>query len=332
MKKHIIYILICLVAFCSCNQKDEESRIWGQIDYYNPFLWHKYVPDTLRKTLAYEFNENSSDLDKPVVFSLYLVSDDGEKNIKADNSGVELYVNGKLSADNTFELIPQSGKHEVDFGIVLKENLLFEKDIDRDYQFVFKVESNPGIDRINNFKIGNLKRDKAILLPENDDKTPILIRVKHIANSLKVGTLSTLFTILTLILAFIIIVQIFTKRFNKLQIGKIFVTIDGNRKNISRMEPMQKLKLSKEIVLTPNRQKQGFLKMLFTGKITYVFIKGLPSDIKMTPGNKAQTIVTCRRNEFEISTSGDNDELKVMKYCNKDDNSVIEVEYCTKRR
>jgi hypothetical protein len=280
--------------------------------------------------LRYEFNEDAAALKEPIVFSLYLIPEDGSEIVKANPLDVELYVDGVISADNTFKLIPEPGEHETEFGIVLTKKLLEAMTIDRDYQFVFKVEKNPGIDRINDFKIGNLKEKQMVLEPQNDDKTPIRIRVEYVANALKVGTLSTVLILLALLIACIIIVQVFTKKFNQLQLGKIFVTVDENRKNITRMQTS--LKSSKEIVLTPVMKKQSFLKMLFLGKVSYVVVKGLPSEVRLTPGARAQTNAIYKRNDFSVTSAGDNDELRVLKHINPETNKVIEIEYCIRRR
>jgi len=332
MKKSIFAYLLLLgtVVLFSCDHVQEEYSMWGQTEHYKPFLWHKHAPDTLKKSLKYEFNEDAAELTEPIVFSLYMVpEEEGKENFKADPNDVELYVDGQLSPDNTFSLIPELGEHEVEFGIVLTKELLEAKDYDRDYQIVFKVEKNPGIDRINDFKIGNLKEKQMVLEPQNDDKTPIRIRVNHVANMLQVVVISTLLTILSLLVAFIVIIQVFTKRFNKLQLGKIFVTIDENRKNITRMKTS--LQSSKEIVLTPQEQKQSFLKMLFTGKVSYIVIKGLPSEVKLTPGIKSQTNVVYKRNDYTMTTAGDNDELRILKNVNTEKGHTIEIEYRAKR-
>ena len=153
--------------------------------------------------------------------------------------------------------------------------------------------------------------------------------MEYVANALKVGTLSTVLTLLALLVAFIIIVQIFTKKFNQLQLSKIFVTVDENRKNITRMQTS--LKSSKEIVLTPQEQKQSFFKMLFTGKVSYIVIKGLPSEVKLTPGIRSQTNAVYKRNDYIMTTAGDNEELRILKNLNTEKGHTIEIEYRAKR-
>lgn len=331
MKKRLFayLLLLCSVVLFSCNRPHEEYSTWGQTEHYSPFLWHRHTPDTLRKSLRYEFNEDAAALTDPIVFSLYMTPEDSSESFKADPKDVELYVDGVLSPDNTFSLKPEPGAHEIEFGVVLTLQLLESMKIDRDYQFVFKVEHNPGIDRINDFKIGSLKESEMVLESQNDDKTPFRIRVERVSNALKVGCLSTLFTILALLIAFIIIVQLFIKRFNQLQLSKIYVTIDENRKNITRMQAS--LTSAKEIVLTPVSKSQNFLKMLFFGKVAYVVIKGLPSEVKLTPGSRAQTNAQFRRNDFSSTTTGDSDEIRVLKYEDPEANRVIQIEYCVRR-
>lgn len=320
------FLLLGTVALFSCNRTHEEYNMWGQTKHYKPFLWEKHAPDTLKKYLKYEFNEDAAELTEPIVFSLYMVpEEEGKECFKADPNDVELYVDGALQPNNTFSLKPVSGEHEVEFGIVLTQKLLEAEDYDRDYQIVFKVEKNQGIDRINDFKIGNLKEKQMVLEPQKDDKTPIRIRVEYVANMLKVGVMSTLSVLLALLVAFIVIVQVFTKRFNRLQLSKVFVTIDENRKNITRMKAS--LQSSKEIVLTPKEQKQSFLKMLFTGKVSYIVIKGLPSEVRLTPGIKSQTNVVYKRNDYMMTMAGDNDELRILKNVNTEQGHKIEIEY-----
>lgn len=262
MKKYIFILLIGFGVLCSCNSQEEEIRIWGELEYYDSFLWSKYVPDTLRHILKYEFNDCASELQEPVIFSLYMMSEDGGNCRKTSNQDVELYIDGVLSPDNTFQLSPNSNKNEVEFGIVLKNKLLYEKDIDRDFKFVFKVEDNPGIDRINNYSINS---SNTPLLDENKDaQTPIVVKVKHVSNRLRVCIDSILSFIGILVICVLVIWFLILKGLNY---PKLDVAVDINgayylhkSKNRYRM-----------IVLCDGSydKRQSYLNKLFTGEVFY---------------------------------------------------------------
>ena len=75
MKKSLFtyLLLLCTAALFSCDHTQEEYSMWGQTEHYKPILWHKHAPDTLKKSLKYEFNEDAAELTEPIVFSLYMV-------------------------------------------------------------------------------------------------------------------------------------------------------------------------------------------------------------------------------------------------------------------
>ena len=263
--KKCLTICICLLTLVSCKIDKSDMDYWGIVNYFDDFLWCKYVPDTIQRILKVDFNEDAfNELKGDLVFDLYQrLSDDKYSKVTPDE--VELYVNG-LKSDNNMICI-RIENCDTDFqqlikvGIVLTEKTLSSLDIDRDYHYVLKMIETPGIDRINNCVLYS----NSLLLDENiDTQTPVVVKVKHISNRLRVWLDTILSFIGILIICATVIWFLILKGLN---FPKLNVAIDINgayylhkSKNRYRM-----------IVLCDSSydKRQSYLNKLFTGEIYY---------------------------------------------------------------
>jgi hypothetical protein len=313
MKSFIIGFLavVALFSLSSCKEKyDVDGAANFKTESFKNFLWKKQPPVTIEAVINTDFAE-CEEIDKPLVLQL---CDDDAKAIPIRVA--QLYVNGEKSEDNTITIVPKSGAKQTEIKIVLDESQLNET---RTFTWNLQVVDNPGLVKINERQPG---KDPWIA------DTTVNWKNKKVANPLRVGTDITLFSILSILVAWIILAQlVLFSKFKSTQIKKIFVMVDGGRKNIQGYN--QSVVGAKEIVLTPNDKSQSFLKRLFLGKVIYVRIKGLPGEISLTPGDgKFQTkSVLANKKAFGVETSGDMNEIKTIKSLDGD----FAVEYYAKR-
>lgn len=275
MKKTVQYILLLFVSFalysCSDDVVDDNTPDWASIEAYDDYyFFKKYESPLLTRTLEVETNDDAKHkISNPML--LALVDNEGNE-IGPDKA--QLYQNGQLSEDNTITVLP--GDTEVEIGIKLNKS--FAQSGDKTCYWTLKVVENPGYEVVCDYEIDQL----AAL--ENVFDTPgqsVKIRITHVANNVKVWTRLILTIVICAIVAYIILVQLFIKRFNVKHLINIFVTVNGQRRGI--MGYKAGLKGSREIILTSDiKKKQGFWAMLFKGKKSYVYIQHWPTDIKLT--------------------------------------------------
>lgn len=306
--KNTIYVLFAfvgLISLSSCKEAfDYGSATNFKTESFSDFLWKKQPPVEIEAVINTEFAECEG-LDKPLVLQL---CDDDAKAITPKVA--QLYVNGQKSDNNTISIDPKSKKKETEIKIVLDKSLTDET---RTFSWNLQVVDNPGLVRINDRASG---KDPWIT------DTQVYWKNQHVANPLRVGTDISLLTILAIIAAWILLVQLTISRFKSDQIRTIKFTIeDSNPKCINSKN--SSLAGSKEIILTKTSAKQGFLKMLFFGKTSYVKLDELPCEVRFTPGRKKGQVVLdtrhpgYKKNDFETYTEGEKNEIKVL-------NSIVE--------
>ena len=324
MKKYITIITLVLSAIFLVACSEEESGIerWGEIKSFPDWFLNKYKPETITRTLNIEFNEDAkADFQRDIVLALYQVNDKG-REIAVLPDQVKVFVDGVETTDNKVRIGKEDSQKEI--GLQVQKDFLNEKGPGM-FNWKFKVIDNGGLDYINEFEVSG--SDETPLL---DDNTSMDVYHERGKNVPRVITDTTLITILLAFLAIVTLIQIFVPKFTDNQIKKQFITVDGNRKGMPSMN--KKAKGSAEILLTGNRgYKQGVFHRLFHGKTSTVFIKGLPSDISLSPGNKFQTKALFNHQHFMSEKAGDHEELKIIK--GETTNGVpVEVEFYAKKK
>lgn len=323
MKKHlfIIALTMSVLALQSCQQKENDIERWGEISSYPDWWLNKYQPVTIERNLHIEFNKDArEDFEREVVLALYRIDDLGSER-PARPEDVQLFVNGEPAPDNTLHI----GKNDSDIRVGLRVNKEFLKENGTTtFNWKFKVADNGGLDYINDFEVSG--SDETPLLRDN---TSMDVYHKRIKNKPRVITDTSLLTILAAIVAFIIFIQLVTAKFTQHQLGKVFITLDGIRKNIMSMS--REAKGAKQIIITGKKKSQGILSKIFQCKDCYLFIRGLESDIVLTPGKRFQSKARCSHQFYETEIAGDMNELKVIKGQTQDGNS-IEVEFYAKNK
>lgn len=265
-----LFKVLALVIFggfaTSCNHKSDVKPpfAWGRYDSYDDFLWKKCAPDTLRRTLVFDFNEDARVyLDRPIVIGVYKKDNDGNlREVRPEEA--QLVIGNEPCPQN--RLVVGADCSEIDLGIVLTRQTE-----DKIHCWYFKIIDNGGLDRIN---------DIETTYPDN--ALPILrdfqIEKRHVWNPL--AELCSIIGILMLgaLLVWLLVLKpIFYPRF---QVGKI--TLTGPAPYIKTVI----LRHCYKMVMTGKSTRQGFLSRLFKGRIAYEVNPLWNEEIVITPRNK----------------------------------------------
>ena len=111
--KSYIYWIIIVFMSVSCENELDTSILWGKTDYYTDFLFFKYEPVRMTKTICFDANRDSEGRVRNVKFGLYKMSNDSTYVPVKDD--ILLYKNENLCSDNILEVTPQD--KEIRLGI-----------------------------------------------------------------------------------------------------------------------------------------------------------------------------------------------------------------------
>lgn len=140
--KFISFLLLALLLIGCTQENSENIVLWGKTDTYDPFLWKKQVPDTLKRTLCFDFNQDAVRyMTSPLRLGIYKKKSNGQF-CQVSTDEMELFVNGKPVENNIIEVAATDSELEV--GIVLKD-----KAECKIHYWYFRPIGTAGLDRIN---------------------------------------------------------------------------------------------------------------------------------------------------------------------------------------
>ncbi len=255
-----ITTILLLSLLASCKSEEDSSMLWGKTDFYDDFLFMKYHPVVMSKTLCFEFNEDALTRVKEVRFGLY--QKDSQGTFIPVQNEVVLFLDGVACARNEFAVTPQ--KKEVELGIEFTA-----KGREGVHKLFLKVVDNGGIDRVNEFSTEN--EGLPLLLEWNAEKNVIV-------NPLKLGTIIFMLVLIGAFLFWIVLVRPQCYPFFKVK--KLFVLCDGKQMTYS-------LSGAYQVICTSRKRKQGVLDRIIKGKVIYIVNPfWLPGDIIISPKDK----------------------------------------------
>lgn len=233
------------VSFIGCNKgNDENVVLWGKTKTYDPFLWKKQVPDTLKQTLCFDFNDDAVKyLSAPLKLGVFKKDNNGHlRQVNTDE--MELFVNGRPVEGNIISV--DASESEVEVGVVFNRNAE-----NKMHYWYIKPLDAAGLDRINDKE--NYGEDEAVM--------EIRLRKRHVMNPLAEGLMWIgIIVLAALILWFVMLKHMFfpTFRVTRLQ-------LTGPEPYLSQL----KIKGYRQCILSASPQKQNWLNKLFAGEIKY---------------------------------------------------------------
>ncbi len=139
--KYIAYLFVVVFLF-SC-EEEERSLLWGETKYYEDFIFHKYEPVRMTKSIQFDFNEDAERYAKDVEFGIYSKDSDGRFYPVGEDVAL-IYKDGELASGNKFRISPSEGSQGVELGIEFKPAAK-----EAMHTFYLKVLNNGSLDRIN---------------------------------------------------------------------------------------------------------------------------------------------------------------------------------------
>lgn len=266
---------ILVLGLGSCSQDKQQTFGWGESDYYDDFLWCKYTPDTLHRTLEFDLNRDARMfLERDVMIGLYSISEDGQAE-PLSTEIAQLFVEGKPCLNNII-IIDRNVPPESDAAIVFNP-----KAPNKDFNWCFKVVNPGDLDRIST--------PESTYDLQGDSPQPEIFQF-DIAKHGRMNPLARTLMIIgcaiaaLLLLWFLVIERQMYPRFSALRL-----TVEGYDSYLTNIP----LKGLHRVVLTSKPQKQNWLNRLFTGKILYKINSCWKSDIVFSPRNRKSIIMRC---------------------------------------
>lgn len=257
----IILAVVSVLATGCTNKNDKNTVLWGKTDTYDPFLWKKQTPDTLKQTLCFDFNDDAVKyMSAPLKLGIFEKDEDGHLS-QVKSSEMELFVNGKPVEGNI--ICVNASEKEVEVGVVF--NTAAE---DKIHYWYIKSIDTTGLDRINDRDTyGN---DEAVM--------EIKLQKHHVMNPLAKG----LMWLGIIILAALILWFMMLKKM-------IFPTFRVTRLQLVGPEPycsQLKIKGYRKCILSASPKKQNWLNRVFTGAIKYETNPIWSAPIELKPRDK----------------------------------------------
>lgn len=274
-KRFLILAVLCpLMLLVSCGKKTDDSNAtarWGKDNYYDKFLWKKHVPDTLYKTLAFDFNEDARNfMEKPLRLGLFKKTDTG-KMLPVMENEMEVFVDGRKCPDNIIDVEPDTE--------LLKVSIVFNNDAENKvHHWFFRAVDDGGLERINDMAPDTYNADNASLMDVEAEKHEVM-------NPLAEGfLLTTIFLIAALLVWLLALKAIFFPTF---RVGKVQVQDPVPYNSLKRVRGYRKM------ILTNKMPKQGFLNKIFAGKILYEVNELWTSPVVIEPKDKNSVRLRC---------------------------------------
>jgi len=141
----ILLVALAAIVFSSCG-KHISGEFWGETEYYSNFLFKKYEPVVMEKTLEFDFNDDAQRLITGDI-EFEVVKKD-EHDAFAPAQEVVLYKNGAKCANNILKV--KSSEKELSLGIE------FTKEAREGYYTLYLREKGAsGLDRIEYLELTN---------------------------------------------------------------------------------------------------------------------------------------------------------------------------------
>lgn len=274
-KRFLILAVLCpLMLLASCNKEANNTNTptrWGKENYYDKFLWKKHVPDTLYRTIEFDFNQDAKNyMDKPLRLGLFKKTDSG-KMLPVTESEMEVFVDGQKCPNNIIDVQP--GTDQMKVGIVFKP-----KAENKVHHWFFRAVDDGGLERINDMDPDTYQADNASLMDIEVDKNKVM-------NPLAMGTALTTLLLLAALLVWLFVMKaIFFPTF---RVGKIQLSDPVPYNTLKRMRGYRKM------ILTNKQPKQGFFDRVFAGKILYEVNDLWTSEVVIEPKDRNSVRLRC---------------------------------------
>ena len=270
----ILAVLCPLLFLASCSKEANDANAptrWGKENYYDKFLWKKHVPDTLYRTIEFDFNQDAKIyMDRPLRLGLFKKTDSG-KMLPVTEQEMEVFVDRQKCENNIINVRPDTE--------TLKVGIVFNNDAENKvHHWFFRAVDDGGLERINDMAPDTYNADNASLMDVEAEKHKVM-------NPLAEGSLlTTIFLIAALLVWMLVLKAIFFPTF---RVGKVQLQDPVPYNSLKRVRGYRKM------ILTNTLPKQGFFDKVFAGKILYEVNDLWTSPVEIEPKDKNSVRLRC---------------------------------------
>ncbi len=273
-----LFALLLTVLMLSCDKtpQNPDKVLWGTTNHYTDFLFKKYEPVIMTKTLEFDFNEDAQRLVHNDILFEPVEKEENGKFISA--KGIVLYKNGQKCKDNILNV--KSNEKSIELGIEFTGDAL-----EGNHTLFLRVKNSGGLDRIDNTELSS--SDNVILAHE------WVVKKVNVYNPLA----KCLFWVLIFILVILAVWRILIRPmvFEVFKVKTIYFFYPEVMKTV-------RLRGCRRVVCSKNKQSQSFFSRFFTGKIIYVQNDFWEQDVEIIPRDKKSVKVRVPR-DFSIMPS-----------------------------
>ena len=273
-------VFFVAVNLIGCTAEEKDIVAWGSTKEYDDFLWEDFIPDTLTRTIAFEFNKDAQRYGSAVTLGVFKRNDNG-KFVPVDPAELEIFVNG--AKQENIRITPDMDSVKVGF-------VLGRAAEAKGHHWYFRAIDMGGMDRINDIEVADLRSDDAVL-------SEIVVVKKHIWNPVALVLFWVLIVLLALLLLWFGMGR--NQVYPKFRGGSIVVEY-GNFYKVLRIGGC------KQVVCTKGGTKQeSALSQLFTGKVLYMKDPAGPwvSDVVFTPSSRKRIRLRYKTADFTADSN-----------------------------
>lgn len=295
MRIRFIFLILTVLVFTSCKDKETADVYWGKTTIYKNFLFKKYKPVRMEKTLELDFNKDAQSANSKVCFGLFK-KDDKDNFTEVKDTEAQIYVDDVVCDNNTF-CITTNNKN-ITVGIEI-----YEEAKDGTNKWFLQTTNYSNLDRIDNVELqgGNTMYSLDFLIKKNT-----------ITNPLKLASLIFIGSILLLLLLWKLVMQ--RSVHPTFKVG--MVSFAGEDFRTTRIKGARKL------ICSSTPKKQSAINKFFCGKIVYDINPFWTKDWVIEPRNlqtiKPQganyslnpySVVIHRGEEYEVTNNENNNKI-----------------------
>jgi hypothetical protein len=273
-------VFFVAVNLIGCTAEEKDIVAWGSTKEYDDFLWEDFIPDTLTRTIAFEFNKDAQRYGSAVTLGVFKRSDNG-KFVPVDPAELEIFVNG--AKQENIRITPDMDSVKVGF-------VLGRAAEAKGHHWYFRAIDMGGMDRINDIEVADLRSDDAVL-------SEIVVVKKHIWNPVALVLFWVFIVLLALLLLWFGMGR--NQVYPKFRGGSIVVEY-GNFYKVLRIGGC------KQVVCTKGGTKQeSALSQLFTGKVLYMKDSTGPwvSDVVFSPSSRKRIRLRYKTADFTADSN-----------------------------
>lgn len=236
---------------------------FGKTNYFKDFLWKKYVSDTLKNEISFEFNDDAKAFMKDSLqLALFKKAENGTL-IPVNEDEITLLVNGKKCQNNIITVF--SNTKLLNVGLVFNP-----KAANKVHHWFFKVIQDGGLERINDLDAKTFRAEGSSLLEVETEKNRIMNPLAEVFMFIGLG-------LLALILLWFVALK-----------SLIFPTFRVKTIMLNNPNHMceKKIHNARKLILTKEKVKQSGISRFFSGTIVYDIHPVWTTDIVIEPRDK----------------------------------------------